>query len=186
MPLVLRSWRRNPPGKDVGGPEILTSGSLLYDRYTKLERLKYLKWWVSSMNCVIYDGNCNLCVNLVRLLETLDRGQQFRYISMQDEAALATYGITAEDCEQGMILLDPQQPQRRWQGSDAAEEIGRRLPLGDLFVEAYRALPGAKPAGDRFYSYIRDHRYEIFGQRSQTYHSPYPDCQDGRCASTSP
>ncbi|PLZ35449.1 thiol-disulfide oxidoreductase, partial [Fischerella thermalis WC542] len=27
---------------------------------------------------VIYDGNCNLCVTLVQLLENLDQGNQFR------------------------------------------------------------------------------------------------------------
>ncbi len=33
---------------------------------------------------VIYDGNCNFCVSLVQLLESIDRGQQFEYIPMQD------------------------------------------------------------------------------------------------------
>ena len=33
---------------------------------------------------VIYDGNCNLCVTLVQLLENLDQGKRFEYISMQD------------------------------------------------------------------------------------------------------
>ncbi|MEO0410165.1 MAG: DCC1-like thiol-disulfide oxidoreductase family protein, partial [Cyanobacteria bacterium P01_A01_bin.135] len=36
------------------------------------------------MYYVIYDGSCNLCVNLVKALETIDQGQRFRYIPMQD------------------------------------------------------------------------------------------------------
>lgn len=63
---------------------------------------------------VIYDGNCNLCVNLVRWLEELDRGQQFLYTPMQDQMQLDRYGITAADCEQGMILLDAEHPDQRW------------------------------------------------------------------------
>lgn len=118
---------------------------------------------------VIYDGNCNLCVTLVRLLETLDQGQQFRYVPMQDQATLAQLDITAEDCERGMILLDAENPSRRWQGSAAAEEIGQRLPLGSAFVSAYRALPGLKPAGDQAYEYVRDHRYALFGKRDRIY-----------------
>ncbi|WP_017299485.1 thiol-disulfide oxidoreductase DCC family protein [Nodosilinea nodulosa] len=133
------------------------------------------------MYCVIYDGNCNLCVSLVRLLESLDRGAQFQYVPMQDGQTLDRYGITPADCEAGMLLIDLQAPDRRWQGSDAAEEIGRLLPLGNPFVQAYRALPGAKQVGDQVYAFVRDRRYELFGQRPSRYNSAYPLCDDGRC-----
>jgi predicted DCC family thiol-disulfide oxidoreductase YuxK len=137
--------------------------------------------YLESMFCVIYDGNCNLCSNLVRLLETLDQGRQFRYVAMQNHDALATLGIRPEDCEAGMILIDLTDPSRRWQGSDAAEEIGRQLPMGDLFVQAYRSLPGLKSTGDAVYSYVRDNRYALFGKRSQQYHSSHPWCDSGNC-----
>lgn len=123
---------------------------------------------------VIYDGNCNLCVTLVQLLEGLDKGQMFQYIPMQDPEALNHFGITSQDCEMGMILIDADTPGRRWQGSDAAEEIGRLLPMGSVFVDAYRTLPGVKWMGDRTYEQIRDNRYTIFGKRSSTYQSSYP------------
>lgn len=133
------------------------------------------------MYFVIYDGKCNLCVTLVQLLETLDGGEKFRYIPMQQEATLAEYNITPQDCEQGMILIDGQHPEKRWQGSDAAEEIGNLLPLGDVFVNAYRALPGVKSAGDHFYGFIRDNRYDIFGKRDFTYLPKYPYCKGDAC-----
>ena len=123
---------------------------------------------------VIYDGNCNLCVSLVQQLENLDKGQLFEYISMQEEDALKQFGITSQDCEMGMILIDAKTPERRWQGSDAAEEIGRLLPIGNLFVDAYRSLPGMKWIGDRVYEQVRDNRYSWFGKRSSTYKSAYP------------
>lgn len=125
---------------------------------------------------VIYDGNCNLCVTLVKLLEKLDQGQRFNYIPMQDTASLTPWQITPQDCELGMILIQAEPPHQRWQGSDAAEEIGKLLPGGDVFVNAYRAIPGAKWTGDRIYAQVRDHRYTLFGKRSQTYHSAYPTC----------
>ena len=123
---------------------------------------------------VIYDGNCNLCVTLVQVLENLDKGQLFDYIPMQDEERLKNFGVTPQDCEMGMILIDANSPQRRWQGSDAAEEIGRLLPVGDVFVSAYRAMPGMKWMGDRVYEQVRDNRYSWFGKRSNTYKSAYP------------
>ena len=133
------------------------------------------------MYAVIYDGNCNLCITLVKLLEHLDKGQRFHYVPMQDDKALQAWQITSDDCELGMILLNQDDPQQRWQGSDAAEEIGRLLPMGKLFVQAYRALPGAKTAGDGFYSFIRDNRYSLFGRHDHLYASKYPACEGERC-----
>jgi predicted DCC family thiol-disulfide oxidoreductase YuxK len=130
---------------------------------------------------VIYDGNCNLCVTLVRLLENLDQGNLFQYIPMQDEESLTDLEITAQDCELGMILVNADVPEQRWQGTAAAEEIGRVLPMGEMFVNAYRALPGVKWVGDRVYEQVRDHRYALFGQRTTTYQPIYPACLSENC-----
>ncbi|MGK7875978.1 MAG: thiol-disulfide oxidoreductase DCC family protein [Xenococcaceae cyanobacterium] len=134
---------------------------------------------------VIYDGNCNLCVTFTQLLEKFDKGQLFDYIPMQEEATLKQFGITSQDCQMGMILIDAKKPERRWQGSDAAEEIARLLPMGNVFIATYRSLPGVKWMGDRAYEQIRDNRYNWFGRRDSTYHSAYPigcsianNCQD--------
>lgn len=131
---------------------------------------------------VIYDGNCNLCVNLVKTLEQLDRGDRFQYAPMQDQQILDRYNITPQDCEMGMLLINRENPTQRWQGSDAAEEIGRLLPVAEAFVTAYRAIPGAKWMGDRFYEQIRDHRYSLFGKRDTIYQPTYPACDSGTCS----
>ena len=123
---------------------------------------------------VIYDGNCNLCVTFTKLLEQFDRGKIFDYIPMQEESTLARLGITSEDCQMGMILIEDEKPEQKWQGSDAAEEIARLLPLGDAFVKAYRSIPGMKWLGDRAYERVRDNRYSWFGQTDATYRSEYP------------
>ena len=117
---------------------------------------------------VIYDSKCNLCTTFAQLLKQFDRDQTFAYIPMQDEASLANYGVMPTDCEAGMILIDADQPARRCQGSEAAEEIVRLLPLGEPFIAAYRAIPGMKWFGDRSYEQIRDHRYEWFGKRENS------------------
>lgn len=117
---------------------------------------------------VVFDGKCNLCTNFAQLLKQFDRDQIFAYIPMQDESTLAKFNITPTDCEAGMILIDAHQPETRWQGSEAAEEIARLLPLGDMFISAYRAIPGMKWLGDRSYEQIRDNRYQWFGEREET------------------
>jgi predicted DCC family thiol-disulfide oxidoreductase YuxK len=132
------------------------------------------------MYSVIYDGHCNLCVNLVRSLEALDRGQRFQYIPMQDRASLAVYGLTPADGQAGMIVLDQADPSQRWQGSAAAEAIVRLFPLAEGLVHGYQ-LSWLKPLGDQIYAYVRDRRYALFGQRHTLYRSAYPDCQSGHC-----
>lgn len=129
---------------------------------------------------VIYDGDCNLCSNLVQLLEKLDQGKLFQYMTMQDHIGLEQFNITPADCEQGMILIKADQPEARWQGSNAAEEIAKLLPTGEIFIRAYRGLPMAKKMGDRLYEFIRDNRYQLFGRRKITYQSAYP-CTSGKC-----
>ncbi|MFM7885836.1 MAG: thiol-disulfide oxidoreductase DCC family protein [Pseudanabaena sp.] len=123
---------------------------------------------------VIYDGNCNLCANFVSILEKYDRGRQFQYIPMQDQETLDTFNVSSKDCEMGMILIDRNDPMSRWQGSDAAEEIVRRLPVGASLIAAYRSLFPLKAIGDAAYIQIRDHRYQLFGKRDRTYHTAYP------------
>ncbi|MEL6929086.1 MAG: DCC1-like thiol-disulfide oxidoreductase family protein [Cyanobacteria bacterium J06600_6] len=117
---------------------------------------------------IVYDSKCNLCSTFAQLLKQFDREQTFSYIPMQDRSGLAAYGITPDDCEAGMILIDTQNPASQWQGSEAAEEIANLLPLGETFVAAYRGIPGMKWLGDRSYEQIRDHRYEWFGERKNS------------------
>jgi predicted DCC family thiol-disulfide oxidoreductase YuxK len=128
----------------------------------------------------IYDGNCNLCVTFVQQLEQVDRGKLFQYVPMQDDRTLSELGVTATDCEQGMMLIDADDLSRRWQGSEAAEAIGKLLPGVNLAIDLYRWVPGLKWLGDRGYLQIRDNRYAWFGKRNQTYLSTYQfkSCQD--------
>ncbi|GAB4218275.1 MAG: DUF393 domain-containing protein [Synechococcales cyanobacterium] len=118
---------------------------------------------------VIYDGLCNLCSGLVQVLQRLDRGQQFTYLPMQDEAVQQQWQVTPAGCELGMILIDRRDPERRWQGSAAAEEITRLLPGGTGLIDLYRLLPGLKSLGDRCYIQVRDHRYDWFGRRPEVF-----------------
>lgn len=134
---------------------------------------------------IIYDGNCNLCLTFTKLLAQYDRGKLFDYVPMQDEKTLAQFGISEADCALGMILIDANQSDRRWQGSAAAEEIARLLPMGEVFVAAYRAIPGMKWLGDSAYEQVRDNRYSWFGKTDTTYLSEYSfscdrksDCQN--------
>lgn len=132
----------------------------------------------------IYDGKCNLCVTFVQQLEQIDRGKLFRYIPMQDKQTLAEFNVTEDDCQQGMMLINAADLTQRWQGSEAAEAIGKLLPGLNLAIDLYRWVPGLKWLGDRGYLQIRDNRYQWFGKRDRTYLSDYrfEHCQDNDCS----
>ncbi len=115
---------------------------------------------------VIYDDQCNFCVTAVDILKKLDNESRFDYLPMSDKVVLEQFNVTLASCAEGMYLIDAQNPTRRWQGSDAIEEITRLLPTGDFLINLYHAIPGAKWLGDQVYEQIRDHRYEWFGKRS--------------------
>jgi len=128
---------------------------------------------------LIYDGNCNLCVTFTKILENFDQGKLFNYIPMQDKENLTKLTITPEDCELGMILINSQNINQRWQGSLAAEKIVELLPNGLIFINAYRAIYPLKWLGDNTYLQVRDNRYQWFGSRDETYYSPFNcGCED--------
>ena len=140
----------------------------------------------------IYDGNCNLCVTFVQQLEQIDsvqqrlrqRGKLFQYIPMQDKQTLAKFGVSEDDCQQGMMLINAEDLTQRWQGSEAAEAIGKLLPGVSLAIDLYRWIPGLKWLGDRGYVQMRDNRYHWFGKRARTYFSDdrFESCEEGKCS----
>ncbi len=131
---------------------------------------------------VIYDGDCNLCTGLVQLLEKLDQGRIFAYSPMQNAEVLAQFQLAIADMALGVMLIDLNRPEMRWQGTSAIEEITKLLPNGAPFVNLYRQIKPVKWLGDRTYEQIRDHRYVLFGKRSQTFVSEFaPICSGDRC-----
>ncbi len=121
---------------------------------------------------IIYDGNCNLCTTFVKLLEKIDRGERFCYLPMQQVETLLHLGIHPTEMEQGVILLTDK---TKYQGMKAIERIGELLPGFDRLVSVYNQIPGVKPLSYSGYAWVKDHRYQLFGQ-CQTYESIYPFC----------
>ncbi|MCS7031230.1 MAG: DCC1-like thiol-disulfide oxidoreductase family protein [Gloeomargarita sp. SKYG116] len=127
-----------------------------------------------SRYLIIYDGRCQLCSGWAAALYNIERGRWLRYLPMQDEAALRQWGVAPDDCQQGMILIDTHQPERRWQGTAALEQLASFIPGVAPLVAVYRQIPGLKALGDACYAQIRDHRYEWFGERPDVYRVPSP------------
>ncbi|APB34437.1 hypothetical protein GlitD10_2108 [Gloeomargarita lithophora Alchichica-D10] len=123
---------------------------------------------------IIYDGRCNLCSAGVQAVYALDQGRLFSYVPMQDEMALAAWGITPTTCAEGMIVLDQTHPHQYWQGSAAVEQIARLVPGVAPWVERYQGVSALKSWGDAGYAQIREHRYAWFGERAEVYRVAEP------------
>ncbi|MDY7023399.1 MAG: DCC1-like thiol-disulfide oxidoreductase family protein [Cyanobacteriota bacterium] len=106
---------------------------------------------------LIHDPNCPTCGPFIQLLQSYDRGQLFTCISLENQERLAEFGLTLEECKQkGLILINTNNLSQRWYGSEAIEEVVNVLPMGQLLIATYRAMPGAKPIGDRVYVTLKD------------------------------
>lgn len=106
---------------------------------------------------LIHDPNCPTCGPFIQLLQSLDGGKLFTCISLENSERLRDFELTVEECKQkGLILISADEPFKRWYGSEAIEEIINVLPMGYLLIATYRAMPGAKPIGDRVYVTLKN------------------------------
>jgi predicted DCC family thiol-disulfide oxidoreductase YuxK len=104
---------------------------------------------------VIYDGECTLCRDAVRLLQRWDRAQRLRYVPYQDEPAVRGFGIPMAALTAAWHLVLPDG--RIFAGADAAPEIARLLPGKAWLAPLYR-VPGVRPVARRVYAWIAARR----------------------------
>jgi len=104
---------------------------------------------------LVYDGECGMCRDVVRLLQRWDRGGRLRYVPFQDDAAVARFRIPLPALAAAMHLVLPDG--RVFAGADAAPEIARLLP-GKGWLALLYAVPGVRPLARRVYAGIAARR----------------------------
>ena len=77
---------------------------------------------------VIYDGNCNLCVSLVKLLEKLDQGKTFNYAAMQEQEVLSSLDNKNLNCIQYYLLVSGYYSRSRGSSSSSSSSSTRYSP----------------------------------------------------------
>jgi len=117
---------------------------------------------MSDISVVLFDGYCNLCSGGVVFILKRERGDVFRFASLQSEYAqnlLRDLGI-ADDAPDSIILVEAS---RVYYRSDAALRIARRLR--HLWPLAYAFIIIPKFIRDPIYDWIARNRYRWFGKR---------------------
>lgn len=117
---------------------------------------------MNSQPTILFDGVCNLCNASVRLVLKYERDHEFRFASLQSEAAqvvlLNFKGLKIHD---SVLLVENGQ---LYQQSDAALMIARRLNyFRHLYFLIYLPIWLRNP----FYNCIAKYRYKLFGKKDQ-------------------
>ena len=100
---------------------------------------------------LIYDGECGVCRQSVRILKRWDREHILHYVPFQDAAAVARFGIALPKLAAAMHLILP--GGRVYPGADAVPELLRLFPSKRWLAPLFR-VPGVLPLARRIYAWI--------------------------------
>ena len=112
---------------------------------------------------VLFDGYCNLCSSSVVFVLKRERGDVFRYASLQSDFAgrlLSDMGME-KDVPDSIILVEGGQVYTR---STAALRMAKRLRLFWPVLYIFILVPGF--IRDPVYDWIARNRYKWFGKRN--------------------
>jgi predicted DCC family thiol-disulfide oxidoreductase YuxK len=121
---------------------------------------------------VLFDGVCNLCESTVRFIILRDRDSQFRFASLQSDAArslIAPFDYSGDDLDSVLLIENG----RLFRKSQAGLRIARRLDgAWPLFYYLFSWVPGF--IADRVYDFVGNRRYRWFGHKEECW-LPTPD-----------
>ncbi|HJR64089.1 MAG TPA: DUF393 domain-containing protein [Gemmatimonadaceae bacterium] len=108
---------------------------------------------------LVYDGVCNVCGRLVRLLQRWDRHHHVETVPFQQAGVAARFPwIPMEAYNEAVQLIGP--GGHTWQGAAAIEKLLDILPRGWLVRWLFR-LPLVGKLADRFYRWFARNRYRF-------------------------
>ena len=121
----------------------------------------------STNPLILYDGVCALCNGLVRFVLKRDRGDRFRFASLQSEPAreiLSRYGVNSDVLDTFYLVLDNGQPgEQILSRSQATMRVLAELRgLPGVFATLMRIVP--RFLRDFFYNLVARSRYRVFGK----------------------
>lgn len=109
---------------------------------------------------VIYDGTCNVCGKLVKLLMKWDRDQVLEITPSQAPGVKARFPwIPARSYVESVQVVRTADG-RTWQGAGAMESLLDVLPKGWLLSWLF-SIPFARPLAEKFYRWFARNRYKL-------------------------
>ena len=119
----------------------------------------------TDMPVILFDGVCNLCESTVHFVVRRDKNKQFRFASLQSEAAeelLSSHQYAFDTLSSVLLIVDD----TLYRKSRAALQIVRRLD-GAWPLLYYLLFWIPKFIADPVYDFIANRRYHWFGMKSE-------------------
>ena len=108
---------------------------------------------------IVYDGQCNFCINAIQRIRSQAKAGQFNYIPNQDSDLYIAYPQLIEfRSHAGMRFIDQQG--KAFCGADAVYQIYRRLRWSQYIAWIY-VVPGIHRICKIFYLIIAKNRYRL-------------------------
>ena len=108
---------------------------------------------------VVYDGDCNVCTRLSKMLMKWDRYHRLEVVPSQQPGVTARFPwIPARAYADALQLIAADGT--TWQGAVAIEKLLDELPKGRLFSWLFK-IPFARAIADRFYKWFARNRYKL-------------------------
>lgn len=108
---------------------------------------------------LVYDGHCNVCGRLVRLLQRWDTHALVETIPSQHAGVASRFPwIPPAAYREAVQLVGPHG--RTWAGAAAIEHLLDILPHGKLAGWLFR-IPGVRVIADRIYKWFARNRYKF-------------------------
>lgn len=104
---------------------------------------------------LIYDGECGICQQAVRMLKRWDREHILHYVPFQDDA-VQRFGIALPALAAAMHLIVPDG--RVYPGADAIPRLLELFP-GKRWLAPLFSVPGVLPLARRIYAWIAIRRH---------------------------
>jgi predicted DCC family thiol-disulfide oxidoreductase YuxK len=109
---------------------------------------------------VVYDGFCNVCKRLVRVLTKWDRDHELEILPSQTPGLHARFPwIPARAYTESVQVIETTSG-RTWQGAAAIERILDILPRGTLISWIF-SIPFVRPVAEKIYRWFARNRYHL-------------------------
>jgi len=109
---------------------------------------------------VVYDGHCNVCKKLVRMLVKWDRNGELEILPSQTSGLAARFPWIPATGYQESIQVIHGRTGMTWQGAAAVERLLDVLPKGKL-VSWIFSIPFVRPVAEKFYRWFARNRYHL-------------------------
>lgn len=126
---------------------------------------------INSYSILIFDGECNLCNNWVKLVLRFDKKQRFKFCSLQSEQGRKLIGdqISLETLPQTVVLIEND---KLYTHSTAALRVVQQLAFPVSMLVVFKIIP--VKVRDGVYNWIARNRYKWFGKQ-QSCRIPEPE-----------